>query len=245
MKAVVWEKSVETLKRNLPTPIWEQMRRIATGFITPIRFSRVTGHWRSSLRGAACDVFGNALPWYTYPAIEFLKQRDFTNRRILEFGGGQSTFWWSKRALSVFTVEEDFVWHESLRREVNSNVTLHHICVDKHTRSIESIRRLLDEGAEAQQFDIIVIDGHLRRELTCLAFDYLTEDGALLLDDAEGYGFYEELKDRQLLRVDFYGFAPGVSKRHCTSLVFGPDCFLFQQKIPIVAIEAELRDQRV
>ena len=72
-------------------------------------------------------------------------------------------------------------------------------------------------------YDVIVIDGHLRRELTALAFSYLAPGGVMVLDNAEGYGFWEELQGRNCRRVDFYGFAPGVSKRHCTSLVFVGD----------------------
>jgi hypothetical protein len=95
------------IKRILPEAIWLPLRAAATAVITPIRFSRVTGHWKSSLRTVAQAADGTPLPWYTYPAIDFLTQRDFSGKNVLEFGGGQSTLWWSARARSVLTIEED------------------------------------------------------------------------------------------------------------------------------------------
>ena len=62
----------------------------------------------------------------------------------------------------------------------------------------------------------------------------LTPDGALIMDNSEGYwgpeGTYpimDMLRERQFLRVDFHGFAPGASLRHCTSVAFRGSTFLF------------------
>jgi predicted O-methyltransferase YrrM len=184
---------------------------------------------------AACSAGGDPIPWYTYPAIDFLSQRSFEGRNVLEFGGGQSTLWWSARARSVLTIEEDADWCARLRPQIGRNVTLHHVPVDRATRTIKPIKDTIDAGP-VRLFDVIVVDGHLRRELTALAFSYLAPNGALLLDNAEGYGFYEETKNRDCRRVDYFGFAPGVSSRHCTSLVFVGDCFLLQPDTPIPVI---------
>ncbi len=48
------------VKRALPASIWSPLRAYATGILAPFRFSSVTGHWRSSLRSAACDRTGRA-----------------------------------------------------------------------------------------------------------------------------------------------------------------------------------------
>jgi hypothetical protein len=202
------------LKIVLPRSIWRSIRAVGTGLITPVRFSIQTGHWKSSIHQAAMAASGSAIPWYTYPTIDFLAQRNFIGKNVLEFGGGQSTRWWAARAKSVITVEEDRDWYEKLRLEIGSNVTLHHV-----------------------PFDVIITDGHLRRELVALAFDNLAPNGAIILDNSEGYEFYEEIKERECRRIDFFGFAPGVSRRHCTSLVYSGDCFLLNPSIPIPAIE--------
>lgn len=212
------------------------MRSIGTGVLTPIRFSLTSGHWKSSIAMSACTASGAPLPWYTYPAIDFLSQRNFEGKSVLEFGGGQSTLWWSVRAQSVLTIEEDVDWHERLRPRVGSNVNLHHIPVDHATRSVAAIKNVLD-GQPVRAFDVIVVDGHLRQEVTALAFDYMAAGGAMILDNAEGYGFYDVIKSRNCRRIDFFGFAPGVLLRHCTSIVFVQDCFLLDPVIPIPLIE--------
>jgi hypothetical protein len=236
MAATGLQKYSEPIKRMLPSAIWRPARALATGIITPIRFSRSTGHWKSSLGMAACSASGDPIPWYTYPAIDFLSQRNFEGRKVLEFGGGQSTLWWSTRAQSVLTVEEGADWCERLRRQIGGNVTLHHFPVDGATRSVAPIEEMLGAGP-TRRFDVIVVDGHLRRELTALAFSYLAPDGAILLDNYDGYDLHEEIKYRDCRRVDYFGFAPGVSLRHCTSLVFVGDCFLLKPDIPIQAVK--------
>jgi len=237
MARTALQKSFAPAKRLLPRAIWSKMRALATAMIAPVRFSTTTGHWKSSLRTTALSASGSPIPWYTYPAIDFLAQRDFKNRNILEFGGGQSTLWWSARARSVLTVEENLEWVATLGSRIGSNVSLHYVPADLATRDIEPVRAVLATHPIAK-FDVIVIDGHLREELISLAFGHLASGGAVLLDNAEGYGIYEALKEKNCRRIDFYGFAPGVILRHCTSLVFVDDCFLLQPDSPIVDLEA-------
>jgi hypothetical protein len=231
------QRSAAVLRRFLPAAISRPLGALANGIITPIRFSLATGHWKSSLAMSARAADGTPLPWYTYPAIDFLAQRDFRRCHILEFGGGQSTLWWSARACSVLTVERDADWFSRLRSQVAANVSLHHIPVDRVTRTVQPVKDLI-AASPIQKFDISVVDGHLRQEVAALAFDYLAPLGAIILDNSEGYGFYAEIKERPCRRIDFFGFAPGVTRRHCTSIVYVDDCFLLRPEIPIPVIEA-------
>jgi hypothetical protein len=229
-------RTLAPIEAILPRFVWQRIRALATGLITPIRFSARSGHWKSSLSMSARTARGAPIPWYTYPAIDFLSQRDFAQKNVLEFGGGQSTLWWSSRASWVLTVEEDAAWYARLKELIPQNVSLHHVPVDHATRSISRIRSLIDDSP-VKKFEVIVIDGHLRKELTGLAFEVLAPDGAIILDNSEGYGFYDEIRTRDCRRVDFFGFAPGVHLRHCTSLVFVGDCFMLRPQIPIPFIE--------
>lgn len=43
------------------------------------------------------DRDGNPLPWYTYPAIEYLSQFDYGEKTIFEFGCGYSSLFWAER----------------------------------------------------------------------------------------------------------------------------------------------------
>src|SRR5262249_49303887 len=124
------------LKRILPPVIWQPARALLTGIITPIRFSQKTGHWKSSLRMSACSSDGTPIPWYTYPAIDFLAQRNFEDRNVLELGGGQSTLWWSMRARSVLTIEDNSDWYAWLNSQIGANVALHHLPFTGATETI-------------------------------------------------------------------------------------------------------------
>lgn len=229
-------RSAASLRRVLPGALWRPLRAVATGALTPLRFSISTGHWKSSLAMSARSAADMPTPWYTYPAIDFLRQRDFSGHTVLEFGGGQSTLWWSARARSVLTIEENAERFARLVPRIGANVALHNVPIDPTTQPLLRIRSVIEES-RIRKFDVIVVDGHLRRALTAMAFDYLAPGGAIILDDAEGYGFQEEIAARNCRRIDFFGFAPGVVLRHCTSLVFVGDCFLLHPAIPIPVIE--------
>jgi hypothetical protein len=217
------------LKQILPARVWQPVRSVATCILTPIRFSINTGHAKSSFLMRAVDKKGDPIPWYTYPAIEFLLQRDYRDKRILEFGSGQSTLWWAARSKFVLSIEEDPQWFAEVSARVPSNVDLCQV-----PATIEVIDKLVQ--SRGLKFDVIIIDGGPRRKLVELAFQYLAPRGVIILDNAEGYGFYEEMKGRGCRRIDFVGFAPGVVLQHCTSMAFVNDCFVLSPEIPIPEI---------
>jgi predicted O-methyltransferase YrrM len=168
------------------------------------------------------DGSGHPIPWYTYPAIEFLSRKDFSSKRILEFGGGQSTRWWALRAREVMTIEEDRGWCDSLRPHLPANVSLHHIPLDRHSRDVSQIRDLL---SSVEAFDVIVVDGHLRPECGRIAFEHLAQNGAVIFDNAEWPSIQRLIRGKK--QVPFHGYSPGVHRMQDTTLVFERDCFLF------------------
>lgn len=213
----------------LPAPL----RNLATAIMGPLRFSHRTGHFRSSLFRRAMGPRGQPLPWYSYPAIHFLAARDHSRRHVLEFGGGQSTLWWAQRAASVTTLEGDARWAARLRARAPGTVRVHEARMDDARTNVADVERLLLEFGR-ERYDVIVIDGLYRGELVDLARRHLAPDGVLVGDDSEGYGFHEAFRSTDLMRVDFYGHAPGVWKEHCTSLWFGPEADLLRPAHPIV-----------
>jgi hypothetical protein len=59
-----------------------------------------------------------------------------------------------------------------------------------------------------------------------IACKFVSSNGAIVCDNAEGYGFYDGFKNRHLKRIDFFGHIPGVILPHCTSIFFGDNTFL-------------------
>ena len=235
MSYTILQRAFAPFKKALPAWLWSPIRRIATAVITPLLFSYRSGHWRSSLRGLSLDRHGRPLPWYTYPCIEFLRVRDYTERTIVEFGAGQSTLWWAARAKRVIALEGDPQWFERIAQHMPHNVDLRLVSVKSPSECMADVNRVLAEIG-ISSCDVSIIDGLWRAEMAGIALRLRTTDGLIICDNAEGYGFQEAFSASELGRVDFFGNAPGVVLAHSTSIYFGSRCFAFDPKLPIPVI---------
>ncbi|MEX0998939.1 MAG: hypothetical protein WD000_03135, partial [Thermodesulfobacteriota bacterium] len=90
-----------------------------------------------------------------------------------------------------------------------------------------------------QPYDVIIIDGLFRYEMIEIALTLMKDDGMIICDNAEGYGFYEGFKKSGLNRVDFFGNAPGVVLPHATSIFFKSSSFTFSSTHPIPVLAKE------
>jgi len=232
------QKIFSPIKKILPTPISNAVRSTLTAFLTPIFFSTRSGHFKSSFKMKAVGRNGQPIPWYTYPCINFLSHQSFSGRTILEFGGGQSTHWWSKTAEQVVSFEGDKKWYEQIKKNISDNVRLYLVSNENSSDCIHDVNAILGSIAP-KTFDIIIIDGLFRKEAVQIALKHMTKDGAIIFDNADSYEFLESFSQSDLKRVDFYGYAPGVVLPHCTSIFFGSDCFLFSNSNPIAVIATE------
>jgi len=234
----IWvQKAFALVKAWFPSWIANPIRCLATALLTPIYFSYRTGHFRSSLLSKAVQNNGDPLPWYTYPSIDFLKNRSYADKSVLEFGAGQSTLWWAERAKHVLALEGDNGWYQKIRGTTPRKVELHLVSMESPAACVSDVEKIL--GLKACRYDVIVIDGLYRREMTDIAHSLMTDDGMIICDDAEGYGIYDAFKNSGLSRVDFYGHAPGVVLPHCTSIFFKPGSFPFGAKHRIAEIAIE------
>ncbi|MBV6440287.1 MAG: hypothetical protein DYG98_10760 [Haliscomenobacteraceae bacterium CHB4] len=156
---------------------------------------------------------------------------------ILEFGGGQSTLWWASRSARVISFEGDLQWCNYLKKQIPTNVELYHVRSETAESCLNDVNRILSEN-QVQKFDVVIIDGLWRFELIEVAKKHLSNDGAIICDNAEGYGFFEGFRnDTDFSKVDFYGFAPGVSLQSCTSIYFKARCRLFHSNVETYMIE--------
>lgn len=224
-----------SFKNYVPGIVWKPIRSLATAILTPLWFSIRTGHFRSSFKMAAVDRHGQALPWYTYPCMYFLECRDFHDKKVLEFGAGQSTLWWARRAAEVVSFEGDPLWHDQLKPRLSKNVQLFLVPMESPAACLEAVRRIIRQQ-QLGSFDVIVIDGLYRTELIEDALDLRSDGGVIIADNSEGYGIRDGFAASGLERVDFYGHAPGVVLPHCTSIFFSHESFLFRPDHPIKEI---------
>ena len=230
MSAAMIDTLARLAKKSMPGFFWKRVKGLGTAIVTPIRFAFSTGHLKSSLAGRAVSRKGEPLPWYSYPAIDFLKRRDFAGKRVLEFGSGQSTLWWASRAQEVVSVEQDLDWERYVSAQAPVNTTVRHFPLDRAKRDISEIAAFL---RPLSPFDVIIVDGHLREELTELAFELLNRGGAIIIDNADWPTVQAVVRRHDCARVDFYGFCPGIKNDDCTSIVFVDECFLFDPNFPV------------
>ncbi|HET7217420.1 MAG TPA: class I SAM-dependent methyltransferase [Vicinamibacterales bacterium] len=175
------------------------------------------GHLRSVRAGRPVDAAGQPIPWFTYPAIEFLQQLDFSARTVFEYGSGNSTLFWAGRATCVVSVEDDERWFEQLKTQAPPNCTLLH---EPDLRSyVDTISRY-PEG-----FDVIVVDGPARgrTRVNCAraAVQHLKPGGMIILDNSDWLPDSARLlRDADLLQVDMSGFIPIGDHTQTTSIFF-------------------------
>jgi len=174
------------------------------------------GQARSIRALRSVDGSGNPLPWYTYPAIEYLSQFDWRSASIFEFGAGYSSFFWAARAARVEAVESDPRWHAELSVNPVPRLTIH-----LRTEKEPYLSCLSEQGIG---FDLIVIDGRWRRSCARLAPGHLSEGGIIVMDNTDWYPHtVRDLRAAGFWQVDFSGFGPVNGFTWTTSIFLGPD----------------------
>ena len=186
------------------------------------------GFGKSISQKKPVDAEGQILPWFTYSAIEWLNQYDFSDKNIFEYGSGYSTIHWSKRVKTITSLENDEKWYNEIKKNMPSNVNL----VLK--QDDDDFYNYLKSSNN--KYDVIVIDSgwdsgrSIRENLVELAVEKLAENGLIIFDDTdfasrEGFkrkelrrGACKFLRDKGLIQIDFSGFRPMNVGLFCTSI---------------------------
>ena len=169
------------------------------------------------------DKDGHPLLWYTYPAIEYLRQFDYKEKKIFEFGCGMSSLFWAMRAKKVVSVEDNPEWFAKWQKEFNMPN------LEVRCRSSDNLyERAVFEDED--RYDVIVVDGKRRAACCEAAVRKLADGGMIILDDSDRVNTSAEyaaaiaaLQRNNLLQVDFYGFCPMNNYTKTTSLFLRRD----------------------
>ncbi|MHB8464489.1 MAG: O-methyltransferase [Acidimicrobiales bacterium] len=173
-----------------------------------------TGFLQSTLAQRPVDASGDPVPWYTFPAVAYLSQLDFSGKRVFEYGSGNSTLFWQKRAKEVVSVERDPSWHAVLLDSMDPDVTTL-LLASERDAYLDVINQV--EGP----WDVIVVDGHYRTACAELGVAKLAKGGILILDNADWFPeVAASLRAQGLLEVDFHGAGPINYYTWTTSLFF-------------------------
>lgn len=167
------------------------------------------------------DKSENPIPWYTYPAIEYLSQFDYRDKKVFEFGCGNSSQFWAKRAQKVISIEDNPLYLEKWHQEFDwDNLPALEI---RHREQGEAYYNAILE--DKTYYDLIVVDGKCRSDCARTAMERLAEGGLIILDDSDRINTSQEYKDAvnflkqgNFIQVDFYGFCPMNNFPKTTSL---------------------------
>lgn len=167
------------------------------------------------------DASRQAIPWYTYTAIEYIKQLDFSNKEVFEYGCGNSTIFWAKIAKSVISVENSQEWHDIVSKKLGKNAALK-LPLDEDS--------YINEIFNYDDFDVIIIDGSYRFKCAQIAINKLKPGGLIILDNSDWHVEAAKLlRESNLIQVDMTGLGPINSYTWTTSFFFHRD-FNFQPK---------------
>lgn len=201
---------------------------LATQLLVPGTNFFVESGWLESLQQEKpVSKSGAPIPWYTYPAIEFIEPRIRPDFRVFEYGSGWSTLWWGERVDTVFAVEHDPAWSELVQPQLPPNARV--------ALRTEPDRYVGEIDACGGDFDIVVVDGEHRNRCAKAAAARLKPSGAIVFDNSDRQSHSDGLRylsGEGLLRIDFFGLVPCYPYKNCTSFFFRDTRWLTGAPLP-------------
>jgi len=185
------------------------MRKVIKSALAKFEQYRILREW--DRRYAKGD-----LPWYTYPAIEYLEQLDLMNCNVFEYGSGNSTRYWRHRCKMLASVEDNKKWFQKWFRDTSCR-GIYNFCPEK-----EKYVNFIHQHTE--KFDVIIIDGSHRYECAIEALKMLSHNGFIILDNSDWKELTSRLlREAGLFEVDMSGFGPLNGYTWTTSFYFRRD----------------------
>ena len=186
--------------------------------------------WKKSfIEGFSQDENGAALPWMTYPAIEFLKKNLTKNHEVFEFGCGASTLFFAERVKKIVGLETDERWGEIVEEALVADRGL------AQGQPLQNVKiNLMPDGLtnnfyenfpknSGEKFDFVIIDSLKRFECAKNAIEALKPNGRIILDDSERRNYkkiFDFFAEKNFTKQDFFGIAPGQLRIKNTTIFY-------------------------
>jgi hypothetical protein len=209
-----YKECVTVFERMVPRRLFLLAYGVVAFFKTSFILYFRLGHVKSAFLWRSIDRCGDPIPWFSYPALAYLDGLNICEMSVFEYGSGNSTLYWSRRAKSICSVEDNVEWAERIRSVLGPMSS----CV----RMADSNRAYAEMINEADRdYDIIVIDGSVRFDCAKAAIPRLRKGGLVILDDSDCHAdAVALLREADLIQVNFVGFAPINSYLKTTSFFF-------------------------
>lgn len=208
-KSFIYRKKIHPFLTNIPFYDYWMLRRHS--------YLAKQGWFKSFRKGQSVDAAGKPIPWFTYSATCFLKERLPGDAKVFEYGSGSSTLWWAERAAEVYSVEHNQKWRDKLTSELPHHVRL--------------IHRKLGEGYESsvlitgEKYDLIILDGRNRDKCLAHSLRALSKRGVIIFDDSNWKKYQKTISYIRSLgfrQMPFRGISP-IEFRECETSIFYRD----------------------
>jgi hypothetical protein len=217
MEAVMTSRAKDRIKRLIAGHAL--LRRMYGAFLI-LRWRREferLGIVESQLRGEPVDSSGHPVPWLSLPALALLEERVQPGWSVLEYGSGNSTLWWGRRAFRVVSVEHDAAFHARLAPRLPGHV-IGLLVSDVSTGAYEQA-----PVGFGRIFDVVVIDGIRRVECVIACLSLLKETGVILFDNADAKAYapgLDHLREQGFRRLDLRGLYSLMTWSDTTSIFY-------------------------
>ncbi len=195
--------------------------------IQPIEevFEKKYGHKKSFLAKNAIDAEGKPIPWFSYPAVEYLKSLDLSSYSVFEWGGGNSSLFFAGMSKEVVTVESDPDWFKIINGNRGENQRLFLVDLENYVEYPKSLN---------QKFELVLIDGKKRAECARVGVQLVAERGFIILDNSDWYpDTCAFIRSNGFEQIDFCGFGPIATFTTTTSFFIKRPFLSFPKKTPI------------
>lgn len=190
-------------------------------FLVESSILRKTGYIRAFASREVCDDAGESIPWMSYSFIAFIAPRLHRDLDLAEFGSGASTRFFAEKVRSTLSIESSAVWYDKVKVMLsdleNADIKLCSL-ENGYTSALQNLN-------PRKSFHLVIVDGRKRVECMINAFDALTDNGVLIIDDSgrdryqEGIQYYT---DRGFSALTFSGLAPLDITIHSTTVLYKP-----------------------
>jgi hypothetical protein len=186
------------------------------------------------------------LPWFSFQAIDYIKENLPNEARVFEFGGGGSTIFFERKKCEIHTVEHhkewfaniagkfkamEFPWNGYLIEPDKGDLAqvpeignpLHYSTDDSeyHNMNFKKYATKIDEFEDGY-FDLVLVDGRSRPSCTYHAIPKIKSGGMLIIDNTEREYYLEYFEknfaDKFEKVLDVYGPVPYITWFHKTSV---------------------------
>lgn len=176
-------------------------------------------------------------PWITFEACDFLIKNILKpNSKVFEYGSGGSSFFFSKAASELVSVEHDIIWYKKVINALeDKKININYILAEPeklekpilnpdysdpnqylsagslflNQYSFEKYASIIEQYAESY-FDIVFIDGRARPSCISHSISKIKKGGVLILDNSDREYYVSHIsKELQAFEIIFSKIGPG------------------------------------